>query len=453
MHKRLAAAAVAKLRDAGEHADGTVPGLYLEIRPNTGSKAWSFRYRRPGSGQPARFTLGSVNTGEPVKDDKTGKPVEPKIGGHLTLANAHVLAAKQRDKLAAGFDPGEEHKAEKERQKQVLLAANAAAKVEGEATFPAMARRYVERHAKPNLRRWKFAARTLGLDPDDDALPVIKGSIADRWRERPAAEIKRTDVVAEVDRAVDKGRGPTSGNHVLAVLRACFRWHQRRGSLEGNPCAMVEMPVGMKKLRRSRKLSDDELKWLWRALDDAPPAYAALVRFLLLTATRRDEARLMVRRELGADGKSWVVPETRAKNHLEHLVPLSEQARKVLAGAPRIEGKAGYVFTLDGRTPLGGMSKWKDKLDQRMEALAGTSIPQWQLHDLRRSARSWLSRVATPDVAERVLGHVVGGLRAHYDVYQYEPEKRRALVQWAREVDRIVSGESGKVVPIHKTRA
>jgi integrase len=451
--RRLTAAAVAKMKEPGEHADGTVPGLYLEIRPTTSSKAWSFRYRRPGSGKPARITLGSVNiSGKVVIDDKTGKPDAPRIGGHLTLADAHVLAAQQRNKLAAGIDPGREHQAEKQRQEENERAALAAAKVTDETSFPAMARLYVKRHAKPNLRRWKFMARRLGLDPEDDALPVIEGSIADRWRERPAAAIKRTDVVAEVDRAVDKGR-PTAGNHLLAALRTMFRWHQRRGSLEGNPCAMVGMPVGMLKLRRSRKLSDDEIRWLWRALDDSPPAFASFVRFLTLTAVRRDEARLMVRGELSVDGKTWTVPVVRAKNHLEHLVPLSEQARKVLADAPRIEGKAGYIFSTNGEAAIGAMSWFKRRLDTRMTEIAGAPVPPWRFHDLRRTARSWLSRVTTPDIAERVLGHVVGGVRAVYDLHEFRDEKERALRRWGAEVERIVAGRSAKIVPIGRARS
>jgi integrase len=446
--RRLTAAAVAKMREPGEHADGTVPGLYLEIRPTTGSKAWSFRYRRPGSGKPARITLGSANvSGEVVINDKTGKPDAPRIGGHLTLADAHVLAAQQRNKLAAGIDPGREHQAEKARQEEEQRAAL----VQDETSFPAMARLYVKRHAKPNLRRWKFMARRLGLDPENDALPVIEGSIADRWRDRSAAAIKRTDVVAEVDRAVDKGR-PTAGNHLLAALRTMFRWHQRRGSLEANPCAMISMPVGMMKLRRSRKLSDDEIRWLWRALDDSPPAFASFVRFLTLTAVRRDEARLMVRGEISTDGKTWTVPVVRAKNHLEHLVPLSEQARKVLADAPRIEGKAGYVFSTNGEGAIGAMSWFKRRLDARMAEIAGAPVPGWRFHDLRRTARSWLSRICSADVGERVLGHAVGGIRAHYDLHEFRDEKERALRLWGREVERIVvdEPEPGKVVTLSR---
>ena len=50
-------------------------------------------------------------------------------------------------------------------------------------------------------------------------------------------------------------------------------------------------------------------------------------------------------------------------------------------------------------------------------------MPHWTLHDLRRTARTILSRYATPDHAERVIGHIIGGVRGVYDLYEYADEK------------------------------
>jgi hypothetical protein len=41
--------------------------------------------------------------------------------------------------------------------------------------------------------------------------------------------------------------------------------------------------------------------------------------------------------------------------------------------------------------------------------------------------RSLLSRVATPDIAELCLGHVLRGMRKVYDHHLYVPEKRAAM--------------------------
>ena len=49
-----------------------------------------------------------------------------------------------------------------------------------------------------------------------------------------------------------------------------------------------------------------------------------------------------------------------------------------------------------------------------------------------------LSRLTTPDVAERCLGHVISGSRAHYDLHEYQHEKAAAFEALAHEIERIV---------------
>jgi integrase len=70
---------------------------------------------------------------------------------------------------------------------------------------------------------------------------------------------------------------------------------------------------------------------------------------------------------------------------------------------------------------------------KRLRGLSGIA-ERWTLHDLRRTVRSGLSGLRVDgshrigsDIAERVLGHVVGGVRGIYDRYEYLDEKREAL--------------------------
>jgi hypothetical protein len=53
------------------------------------------------------------------------------------------------------------------------------------------------------------------------------------------------------------------------------------------------------------------------------------------------------------------------------------------------------------------------------------------------------------EVIERTLNHVSGSFRGVAGVYQRDPmaeEVRAALAAWGRELERIVKGESAKVV-------
>jgi integrase len=77
----------------------------------------------------------------------------------------------------------------------------------------------------------------------------------------------------------------------------------------------------------------------------------------------------------------------------------------------------------------------------------------WTLHDLRRTARSLMSRAGvSADVAERCLGHVISGVRGTYDRHAYFDEKKRAFDTLAALVDRIVNPAANNVIPIEQAR-
>jgi integrase len=66
-------------------------------------------------------------------------------------------------------------------------------------------------------------------------------------------------------------------------------------------------------------------------------------------------------------------------------------------------------------------------------------MPRWTLHDLRRTARSLMARAGVrPDVAERVMGHVIVGVEGVYDRHSYRDEKADALQRLAALIDSIV---------------
>ena len=91
------------------------------------------------------------------------------------------------------------------------------------------------------------------------------------------------------------------------------------------------------------------------------------------------------------------------------------------------------MFTTDGKHRLAGFSKFKRKFDAKVLAELRADNPdaellRWTLHDLRRTARSLMSRAGVPsDHAERCLGHVLPGIRGTYDRHEYLNEKRRAF--------------------------
>jgi integrase len=73
-------------------------------------------------------------------------------------------------------------------------------------------------------------------------------------------------------------------------------------------------------------------------------------------------------------------------------------------------------------------------------------VANWRLHDLRRTARTLLSRAGVaPDIAEMYLGHVLPIIRRTYDRHAYENELRHAAKQLAAQIERIVDPQPNVV--------
>ena len=146
--------------------------------------------------------------------------------------------------------------------------------------------------------------------------------------------------------------------------------------------------------------------------------------------------------EIGSD--VWTIPAGRYKTKIPNEVPLTDSVR-VLLGEPK---KAGYVFsTTGGKRPFSGFGKAKIALDQKIAEIRKRDgrkpMTHWVLHDLRRTARSLLSRTGVPaDIGERVLGHVIHGVRGVYDRHSYLDEKRDALTRLAALIETIIGPPS-----------
>ena len=138
----------------------------------------------------------------------------------------------------------------------------------------------------------------------------------------------------------------------------------------------------------------------------------------------------------------WLIPGTRTKNHRPLALPLPRQALAALEGWHRFVGRD-LVF---GRGPNGfqAWSKSKERLDRRL----GFN-QSWDLHDCRRTVETCMAALGIPkDHVNRVLNHAVGPVTAHYDQWSYLPEKRKALQDWADEIERIVGRGEAKVVKL-----
>ena len=116
-------------------------------------------------------------------------------------------------------------------------------------------------------------------------------------------------------------------------------------------------------------------------------------------------------------------------------------------------------------TPYSGFGKSKAALDKavlnmmKKQAKKGAkvrSLPNWTLHDLRRTAKTLMVRAGVrPDISERVLGHAIAGVEGTYDRHSYADEKRDALEKLAVMIEHILNPLASKVETLgeHRVRA
>ena len=193
---------------------------------------------------------------------------------------------------------------------------------------------------------------------------------------------------------------------------------------------------------------------MWAAAEGSG-TFGAMVRVALLTAQWREKVATLRWADLSSDGE-WAIPvEAREKGNAGTL-RLPEAALAIIRALPRL-GDNPFVFAGRGNGSFSGFSYGKAALDGRIKKVREEAMlspmPQWQFHDLRRTARSLMSRAGVrSDVAERVMGHAIGGVEGVYDRHSYREEKAEALRQLAALVETIVDPPVTNVASLKGTR-
>jgi integrase len=346
-----------------------------------------------------------------------GRPVKNTIGdvNKISLENAIKIARKHFAEARLGIHPGaEKAKARAEAAEARLTLGHVAdqylAAREGQlsdGTYAAAAR-YFEKHWGP-------------------------------LRSLPLNRIDRRIVAARLRELIGQ-HGPSSASRARTNLSALFRWAMGEGLCDINPVTGSNDPeAGV--TPRQCVLEDEAIKTIWDACFDDD--FGRIVKLLLLSGCRRDEVGALRWDEINRETGMLVIHEGRVKNRRALRLRLPGAALDILrsiqrADGPCVFGNPGHGFT--------GWSVAKRKLDAR---LADFALPNWRLHDLRRSMRTGLGSLGIPPhIAELAINHVKKGVLADYDKYSYTEEVASALAQWAEHVMAVVEGRKSKIVPL-----
>ena len=255
MRVKLTAELVRKARAQGKRAyfwDTAKPGLGLMVTPS-GHRSYLIQYR--ANGRSVRRTLDAR---------------------HITLEQARMEAAADLGQVARGLDP------QAERRKREEPTEN---------TLEFIAREYFRREGK---RLRTMCQREAAFER------LVFRTLA----KKQIDAITRLDIVCLLDRIEDE-RGASMADKTLAYLGRLFTWHAGRSKFR-SPIVRGMARTRPHERARQRILTNSELKALWRATEAQSGPFPVLVRFLLLTAVRRNTAARMRWEEVRGD--EWLIP-------------------------------------------------------------------------------------------------------------------------------------------------
>jgi integrase len=391
--------------------DAQVTGLGVRVT-DKGHKSFVLVTRYPGAPQPAPRAIGDYPT--------------------MDLAEARKIAREWRDDIAKAIDP-------KDKAEAVRRDAEAARR-EAERLRANTFRAAFEAYAKEHLVTLRTGAIVAG---------VIEKHVMPLLGDRPLAEITRADA-NQLLRAVAH-QTPTHSLRITSYLSRFGRWAEDDERVAASPFARLRRFA--KERRRDRVLREPEIRAIWQASAGLGPSGRA-IRLMLATGQRRSEVGDMEWREVEAERRLWLIPRERVKANRAHAVPLSPLALSILADCPRL---GAHVFSTrsargGGTIPIRGWSKFKARLHalavealRELTANPEATIPEWHLHDLRRTAASLMTESGISRLAvSKVLNHAEQGVTGkHYDLYGYLNEKRAALDLWGARLAGIVEGREG----------
>lgn len=381
---------------AADYYDTEQKHLVLRVNGGSGLKVWR-----------ASFTVKSAATGKSI-------PTTRKLGEYPVMrtrkARAEVikLVGKVLD------DPTKYTSAEKTVH-----------------TFESVAKNFIELYVDEKKLRSKH-----------EIVRSLNKYILPRWGSKPIGAIEREHVIELLDHMV-KNHGARMADYVLAMVRKIMRWHATRVS--NYNCPIVpgmgrDNPSERKRTRvigqtRTKKWVDEELRRFWQACGEIG-TFGALLKVALLTAQRKDKVATM-RWDDVKDGVWTIAHAPREKGHAGEL-RLPRQVLDIIEAQPRIAGNP-YVFAGRGPGPFNSFSEAKADLDKLLP------IDKWVIHDVRRTAKSLMSRAGVKrEISEIVLGHVIRGIEGVYEHHDFSKEKTQALVKLAKEVGKMVNPKPSK---------
>jgi integrase len=379
--------------------DSAVSGLRFETGAQKGQGKWILRFVSPATGKRRDMGLGRY----------------PEV----TLADAREKGLAARKVLSSGKDPIDERDVEKANRKAVADAL----------TFEQAARR-VHGDNKDGWRNTKH---------QDQWINTLRDYVFTGIGSRKVASLTPADF-ADVLRPIWLSK-PETASRVKQRCHKVMKWSWANGLVQGNPVDVVDHLLPRQPGKRERVRHQPAMEW--RTIPDFVEASLRsgrtnvtryLLEFVILTAARSGEARAMQWDEVDEDARVWTMPASRTKTKVEHRVPLSDAAMRVLEAQRKAHPESALVFPAPRGGVLSDMALTKFLRDQN--AASGDKSRIATAHGFRSSFRDWASEQGyARDLAEKALAHAIASkTEAAYHRTDLLEQRRPMMDAWAAHV-------------------
>jgi integrase len=369
--------------------DSAVTGLGLRLRSG-GSASWMLAYRPRGAGR-----------------TETARKLTLGVWPSVSLDAARAAARAKSGEIALGRDPAVERRVERTRERRIVSAA---------------------------LDEYENSIRRRRLVNVPTIMSTLRRGLAPLMA-REIDALTRADLVALID-ALESAGKPGAASDLRKHLRTWLEWCVAKGLVQFNVLAGLRLPRAsraerLEDERKGRALSDDEITSLWNACGSN--AFGGLVRLGLLTGMRRGELAGLRWSDIRDDRIVLAAHDT--KSGVRHEIPVTAAMRSVLTSQPR--GTVELVFPSPRRKSEASFSGWTQLIAGAVER----SGVDFRLHDLRRTARTLMSRLGVDEsAAELAIGHTRGGLIGLYNRDLAWNARKDAFERVSAHIAQLVAG-------------
>lgn len=363
-------------------------GLFIEVK-ESGVKSWHYRYSLAGKQE--RLVIGRYPD--------------------LSLKEARQIRDESASLVAKGISP----KQDKAKPKGILF------------------KDYGERYLKEVIKKDRKDPYNMVLCLNNDIYPMM-GSI-------PLDQVSIEDIRRTIWRKKEQGYD-AAANQVRGLLKRMFDYAMTLGLVPFNPVLAIPSRHIHKAKPRDRYLSTNEIRTYYTTLLNSriyrPRKLGLLLS--LLTLVRKSELLRAKWEHIDFDSRIWLIPETKADSATGHsremVVYMSDQVIGIFKELKIIAGNEPFVFV--GRKSGTHISHNAFNTAQK-SALSLTDIPDFTVHDLRRTASTHLNEQGFhSDAIEACLNHTMRGVRGVYNKAKYEKERIDIMKKWSNYIFSVI---------------